>query len=266
MSDVVLMEKESGVASVTLNRPKALNALTQELADALLETLAGLEHDPDVRVVVLRGAGGTFMAGGDVKHFHEVASRGDPVETRALFEALIPAVHRSILVLNHMPQPVIASVEGAVAGFGLSLALATDLVVAAQGTKFTLAYSRIGTSPDGGSTYTLPRLIGSKKATEIALLGGVFDAAEAERLGLVNRVVPADSLEAETRKLAESLARGPAQAYARTKALLRGSPATSLEAQLQREQESFIDCCTTADFAEGVAAFVEKRKAEFGRE
>jgi 2-(1,2-epoxy-1,2-dihydrophenyl)acetyl-CoA isomerase len=263
VSDTVLVEKEGGIAAVTLNRPKALNALNQEVADALVAVLADLERDSDVRVVVVRGAGGTFMAGGDVKRFHEVASQGDPEKLRDLFNALISAVHRAILIMNRMPQPIIASVEGAVAGFGLSLAMAADLVVAAEGTRFTLAYSRIGTSPDGGSTYTLPRLVGSKKATEIALLSGVFDAAEAERLGLLNRVVPADSLEAETRKLAQRLARGPAYAHARTKALLRGSLATNLETQLQREQESFIDCCTTADFAEGVAAFVEKREGKF---
>jgi 2-(1,2-epoxy-1,2-dihydrophenyl)acetyl-CoA isomerase len=154
-----------------------------------------------------------------------------------------------------MPQPVVASVSGAVAGFGLSLMLATDLVVAAEGTRFNLAYARIGASPDGGATFTLPRLVGLQKAMEIALLADFLDAAEAERLGLVNRVVPADQLEA---------ARGPAYAYARTEALLRGALANTLETHLQREQESLTDCSTTVDFAEGVAAFVEKREAKFG--
>lgn len=263
MSDLVLIETEGGIATVTLNRPKALNALNQELADEFVAALDDLERDSGVRVVVVRGAGGTFMAGGDVKGFHEVASEGDPGKLRDSFETLISAVNRAILILDRMPQPVIASVEGAVAGFGLSLAAATDLVVAAEGTRFTLAYSRIATSPDGGATYTLPRLVGPKKAAEIALLSDVFDAQEALRLGLVSRVVAAASLEAETRKLAERLARGPAYAYARTKALLRGSLSNDLETQLQREKKSFIDCCTTVDFAEGIAAFVEKRKPEF---
>jgi 2-(1,2-epoxy-1,2-dihydrophenyl)acetyl-CoA isomerase len=263
MSENILLARDGGIATVTLNRPKTMNALNQELADALAETLVGLERDPDVRVVVLRGAGPAFMAGGDVAAFHEAASRGAN-EIRAVIGALIPAAHRSIQALNRMPQPVVASVSGAVAGFGLSLMLATDLVVAAEGTRMNLAYARIGASPDGGATFTLPRLVGLKKATEIALLNDFIDAAEAERLGLVNRVVPAEQLEAATRELAERLARGPARAYARTKSLLRGSLSNSLEAQLLREQENLIDSSTTADFAEGVAAFVEKRKAKFG--
>jgi len=262
VSDVVLVEKDGAIATVTLNRPEVLNALDRELARALTAALARLERDPAVRVVVLRGAGGVFMAGGDVKHFHAAASRG-PREIRTLVEELLPIVHDGIRTLQRMPQPVIASVGGAVAGFGLSLMLAADLVVAAEGTRFTLAYARIGTSPDGSATYTLPRLVGLHKAMEIALLADVFDTPEAERLGLVNRVVPEDQLEAETRKLAERLARGPAHAYARTKALLRASLANDLETQLQREQESFAECAVTADFAEGVAAFVEKREAKF---
>jgi len=263
MSENILLARQAGIATVTLNRPKTLNALDQQLADALADALAGLERDPGIRVVVLRGAGSAFMAGGDVRAFHEAARRG-PDEIRAVVETLIPAAHRSVQTLQRMPQPVIASVGGAVAGFGLSLMLATDLVLAAEGTRFNLAYLRIGTSPDGGATYALPRLVGLHKAMEIALLSDFLDAAEAERLGLVNRVVPKDQLEATTRELAERLTRGPAYAYARTKALLRGSLSHTLETHLQREQESFINCSTTADFAEGVAAFVEKRDAKFG--
>lgn len=262
MSDVVLLDQSGGIATVTLNRPRSLNALDQALAESLTETLAGLEHAREVRVVVLRGAGRAFMAGGDVKHFHESARRGAQV-IRGEVERLIPVVHRGIQTIQRMPQPVIASVAGAAAGFGMSLVLASDLALAAEGTRFTLAYANIGTSPDGSSTYTLPRLVGLKRAMEIALLADVFDAAEALRLGLVNRVVPEGALEAETRALAERLARGPAHAYARTKQLLRSSFANSLETQLQREQEAFADCSTTADFAEGAAAFVEKRKPKF---
>lgn len=262
MSDTILLDKDGGIATVTLNRPKALNALDWDLAAALPKVLGELQFDRDVRVVVITGAGRAFMAGGDVKAFHEASKLGDD-EIRALVDHMILNVHQAIQILDEMPQPVIASVGGVVAGFGLSLALATDLIVTAEGTNFTLAYSGIGVSPDGGSTFTLPRLVGLKKATEIALLSDNFDAAEAERLGLVNRVVPADDLESETRKLAERLARGPAVVYARTKKLLRGSLSATLDTQLRHEHESFKTCATTADFAEGTAAFVEKRKPTF---
>jgi 2-(1,2-epoxy-1,2-dihydrophenyl)acetyl-CoA isomerase len=143
--------------------------------------------------------------------------------------------------------------------------MACDLALAADTANFTLAYTLIGTSPDGGSTYALPRLVGAKKAMEIALLGERFDAATAERLGLVNRVVPAASLEAETHKLAARLAAGPIGAYGRTKALLNGSLNASLEAQLQREAEAFAQCAAEPDFAEGVRAFLEKRRPQWRR-
>jgi len=262
MSDLVLIDRGEGIATLTFNRPKALNALDLAMARALADALAGVESDPSVRVVILRGEG-AFMAGGDVKGFHAAALKG-PAQVQAAVSELIETAHRSIALLERMRQPVLASVEGAAAGIGLSLMLATDLVIAAEGTRFTLAYSKIGTSPDGSSTWTLPRIVGPKKAMEIALLSDMFDAAEALRLGLVNRVVPRDELAAETRALAQRLAQGPAHALARTKALLRESLSNDLATQLERERESFVDCAGTPDFAEGVAAFSEKRAARFG--
>jgi 2-(1,2-epoxy-1,2-dihydrophenyl)acetyl-CoA isomerase len=262
MSDLVLTEKDAGIATVTFNRPKTMNALDLPMARALAEALVTLEEDREAKVVVLRGEG-AFMAGGDVKSFHQAAQQGS-AQVRAAVGELIEAAHGAIETIARMHQPVIASVEGAAAGIGLSLVLATDLVVAAEGTRFTLAYSKIGTSPDGSSTYTLPRLVGSKKAMEIALLSDVFDAEEALRLGLLNRVVPAEDLAAETRALAERLAAAPTHALASTKALLRESFANDLPTQLEREKESFVDCAGTPDFKEGVAAFVEKRTPRFG--
>ncbi len=165
--------------------------------------------------------------------------------------------------MRRMPQPIVASLRGAAAGFGLSLALAADLAIAAQDAYFTLAYCRIGTSPDGGSTYHLPRLVGLRKALEIALLGERFDAATARELGIVNWVVPGAALESETAKVARRLAEGPGHALAQTKKLLDASFERTLEAQLAAEAETFAGCAASADFAEGVSAFVGKRAARF---
>jgi 2-(1,2-epoxy-1,2-dihydrophenyl)acetyl-CoA isomerase len=258
---VVLVAREGAVATITLNRPQALNALNRELT-VLRDAVFAVENDAGVRCVVLRG-GEHFMAGGDLKWFKTLAEGRTSAENRVQFEAFVHEVHTLILSLRRMPKPVIAGVRGAVAGFGMSLMMATDLAIAADSAYFTLAYTLIGISPDGGSTFSLPRSVGQKKAMEIALLGERFDAASAERLGLVNRVVPSASLDAETGKLAARLAAGPTAVYARTKALVNGSLNATLESQLQREAEAFAQSASEPDFMEGLAAFIEKRKPQF---
>jgi 2-(1,2-epoxy-1,2-dihydrophenyl)acetyl-CoA isomerase len=258
----LLVADEGGVRTLTLNRPKALNALNRELTLALREAAFAAEHDKAVRCLVLRG-GEHFMAGGDLKWFQEQVSTMSPEAIRVQFEGFIHEVHAMILSLRRMPKPVVASVRGAAAGFGLSLVMACDLALAADSAYFTLAYASIGVSPDGGSTFSLPRMLGLKKAMEIALLADRFDAAAAERLGLVNRVVPAEALDAETAKLAARLAAGPTAVFGRTKALLNESLDNVLEKQLQREAESFAQCAAEADFREGLAAFIGKRRPQF---
>jgi 2-(1,2-epoxy-1,2-dihydrophenyl)acetyl-CoA isomerase len=262
MTESILLEVSEGVATVTLNRPEVLNALSDDMIAALVEVMTRVEADPAVRCVVLRGAGDHFMAGGDVKGFHGRLAE-TPAERGAHFRAKIHKLHPAIVAMRRMPKPVVASLHGAAAGFGLSLALATDLAIAAEDAYFTLAYCLIGTSPDGGSSFHLPRIVGLRKAMEIALLGERFNAETAHRLGLVNWVVPSDELEAETVKLAARLARGPGHALGETKALLNASFDNALEAQLALEVESFASCAATQDFAEGVTAFVEKRSAQF---
>ncbi len=263
MTETVLLEVSEGVATVTLNRPAALNALSDDMIVHLVAAMAQVEEDRAVRCVVLRGAGDHFMAGGDIKGFHGRLSETTPAERAAHFRDKIHSLHPAIVSMRRMPKPVIASLRGAAAGFGLSLALATDLAIAAEDAYFTLAYCRIGTSPDGGSSYHLPHIVGVRKAMEIALLGDRFDAKTAQALSLVNWVVPAAELDAETAKLAARLARGPSYALGQTKALINACIDNTLEDQLAMEAESFARCAGTDDFAEGVSAFVEKRSANF---
>ncbi|NBS97179.1 MAG: enoyl-CoA hydratase [Betaproteobacteria bacterium] len=244
-----------------MNRPAALNALSHEMNAALVDVSSQLEHDVGVRCVVIQGAGEHFMAGGDVKSFSEGPS--DPEQRRMLFENGISQTHSIITRLRRMPKPVIASVKGAVAGFGLSLMSACDLVIAADSSFFTLAYCHIGTSPDGGATYALPRTVGVKQAMEIALLGDRFDASRALELGLINQVVPVAELEHATAKLAARLSKGPTAVYGRTKNLINQSLNRTLPEQLQAEQDNFVASALGADFSEGIRAFVEKRKPNF---
>jgi len=262
MSDVVLVKRSGAVATVTLNRPQALNALDDAMLAALEEIFTRLEADPAVRAVIVTGAGEHFMAGGDIKMFGRSLDL-PPAERRRRFEAVVHRVHPTVMAIRRMRAPVIASVRGAAAGFGMSLVLASDLAIATEDAYFTLAYSLIGTSPDGSGTYHLPRAVGMKKAMELALLADRFDAKTALQIGLINRVVPAAELDATTTAVAERLAQGPTHAYGNTKRLLNRALASTLESQLQAEAESFADCAATEDFAEGVRAFVEKRKPRF---
>ena len=260
----VLTASAGGITTITLNRPKALNALDRNLTMGLRDAVFAAEQNRSVRCVVIRG-GEHFMAGGDLKWFDDLVRSRPPAENRIQFEGFVHEVHGLILSVRRMPKPVIAAVSGAAAGFGMSLMMACDLVIAADNAYFSLAYALIGASPDGGSTFALPRIVGAKKAMEIALLGERFDATTAERLGLVNRVVPSAALEQETSKLAARLAAGPTAVYGRTKALLNGSLNASLETQLQREAEAFAQSAAEPDFAEGIRAFIEKRKPQWHR-
>lgn len=259
----VVSHLEDGVLTLTLNRPESLNALNLAMIADLKAATGAAELDDRVRAVVIRG-GEHFMAGGDLKWFHSQLEL-PPAERQALFEQTIAAVHSSTLQIRRMGKPVIAAVNGAAAGFGLSLVLACDLAVAADSAYFTLAYCHIALSPDGGATWFLPRAVGAKRAAEIALLGDRFDARQALEWGLINRVVAAADLAAEADKLARRLARGPREALARTKALLQASSSQSLAEQLFAEQGSFAACAVNPDFGEGLAAFLEKRKPVFGQ-
>ncbi|MDQ6917044.1 MAG: enoyl-CoA hydratase [Pseudomonadota bacterium] len=262
MNTTLLLDRDGAIATLTLNRPASLNALDPEMIEALIEHSAALAADDSVRCVVLRGAGRHFMAGGDIRSFNDKLNNA-PDERRHEFTRMVEHMHVAIENLQRMPHPVLASVHGAVAGFGLSLMCACDLAIAADSSYFTSAYRHLGLTPDGGASYTLPRLVGLKKAMEIVLLGERFDASEALRLGLVNRVVGESELQTVTHSVAMALATGPALALRNGKRLINGSLSQSLSAQLLAEAQSFGACAASDDFAEGVRAFLDKRTPRF---
>lgn len=258
----LLFDVKDGIATLTMNRPEARNALSMDMRKAMRERLLECERDPQVRVVLIKGAGEHFMAGGDVKRFHGELNVDDRLRHEGFLNG-IHDLHPMIFAMRRMPKPIVGCIRGAAAGFGLSLVMACDLAIAAEDAFFTLAYVHIGTTPDGGGTYFLPRLVGLKKAMEIAWLGDRFDAKTAKDLGIVNWVVPVAGLEAETAKLAKRLASGPTAVYGRAKNLLQNSIERTAETQLQAEAEMFAASAIGNDFKEGVRAFVEKRPPKF---
>jgi len=251
----VLLKIESGIAHLTVNRPEAMNAIHVPMADAFLAQCQAIAQDPSVRVVVLRGAGKAFGVGGDL-----ATLQTDSVNSA---NALISRLHEAVLILARLNAPVIASLHGVVAGGSLSLSSACDLAIAAEGTRFNLAYANVAASCDVSASWSLPRLVGLRNALQMALLSDTFDAQEALRLGLVNRVVPAEALEAEVSALANRLAQGPTLAYGKLKRLMRESFQNTLEAQLEAERTQFMASAQTADFKEALDAFLSKRKPNF---
>lgn len=258
MNDVVELKIVDGRADITLNRPAQLNALNYDLAERLDAILTLIARDRSIRVAVLKGAGRAFMAGGDVRDFYDAG-----VNASDQVERLIVPFHRIILGVRQLHSPVIASVHGAVAGGGLALALACDFVMASTDAIFSPAYLKIGASPDGGTTGSVTKLLGARRALEWLMLGDALTADEAMRAGLINRVVAPSDLGAETAALAARIAAGPAHAQASLKKLVWQAPTASLEEQLQAEAAEFIEVSKTADFREGVAAFVERRSPRF---
>jgi len=257
---------EDRIALITMNRPKRRNALSGEMLRGLETTLAEVETDPDVGCVVLTGAGGAFCAGGDVKGMAESGSGSAERRT-----TLDEAIHRQRLSqrrtagkLYAMPKPTIAALPGAAAGAGLSLALACDLRIAAEGAILTTAFANVGFSGDYGGTFFMTKLIGAARARELYFLSDKIDAAEAERLGLVNRVVPADALEKEAHALAHRLAHGPTVAYRYMKENInRALTGGELDDCLDLEATHHVHTSLTHDHRNAVMAFVEKRKPVF---
>ena len=247
---------DAAVATLTLDRPDALNALTIALKEELLAAFDAVAADHAVRAVVLTGAGRAFCAGQDLRERLEPDAPPLETEIRVRYNPLIRA-------MRALPKPIVGAINGVAAGAGASLAFACDIRIAAEGATFLLAFGRVGLIPDSGATWLLPRLIGGAKAAELSLTSEPLSAVDAERFGLVTRVVPGDALLAEAHALAVRLAAGAPRAHALTKRALAASWDASLEDQLETEAILQGEAGGTADHAEGIAAFLERRPPRF---
>lgn len=249
---------DDGVAHLALARPDHGNAIDLQLAKDLNSVLTAWSHDGRVRAVLLTGDGPTFCVGGDLKDF---AGHGD--DRPQHLADITTYLHAAMSRLMRLPAPVVAAVQGSAAGAGLSLAAAADLVLAGASSRFVMAYTAIGLTPDGSATWTLPRLVGLRRALELTLTNRRLSAEEAVAEGIATRVVPDDQLDDEALVLARTLAAGPTGALGAAKRLLRESLGRDLEAQLVLETESLAVAAGTADGREGIAAFLGKRAPEF---
>jgi 2-(1,2-epoxy-1,2-dihydrophenyl)acetyl-CoA isomerase len=254
--DAIRFEISDAIATITLDRPEALNALTVTLKEELLVAFGAIARDRAVRSVVLTGAGRAFCAGQDLKERLESDASPLTVELRDRYNPIIRA-------MRSLNQPIDGAINGVAAGAGASLAFACDIRLASEGATFRLAFGQIGLVPDSGATWFLPRLVGRAKAAELALLGEPLSAIDAERFGLVARVVPADALAAEARTVAARLAALAPRALALTKRALDRSWSVSLDAALDDEAYWQGIAGATNDHREGIAAFVEKRTPRF---
>jgi 2-(1,2-epoxy-1,2-dihydrophenyl)acetyl-CoA isomerase len=256
--ETLILERHGGVATVTLNRPDTFNALSLALGRDIFHATLELDDDPAVRCIVVTGRGKAFCAGGDVKDFVDQLPR-----IGAHIKELTTYLHGAVSRLARTAKPVIMAVNGVAAGGGLSFALAGDIVVAAESARFTMAYSKIAATPDGSSSYFLPRLVGLRRAMELYLTNRVLSAREALEWGLVTRVVPDAELPAAVSALADELAAGPTLAIGGAKRLFHQSTWESLETQMELEAQAIADSGRTEDFREGVTAFAAKRTPTF---
>jgi 2-(1,2-epoxy-1,2-dihydrophenyl)acetyl-CoA isomerase len=255
----VTLDVRDGVAHLTLRRGDAGNAIGLALARSFRDAAQACTSDERVRVVLLSGAGRSFCVGGDLREFSAVA----PDRLGAHLLEVTDALHGALRALAAGDAPVVAAVQGAAAGAGVSLAAATDVTLAAADATFLLAYSNIGYSPDGGATWSLPRIVGYKRALELLLLNPRLSASQAQEAGLVTTVVEPDRLLDEAASVAARLASGPTRAFGITRRLLAGALTCDLDAQLDREAQALAAAATSPEGVEGVAAFLEKRPAKF---
>lgn len=251
-------EKSDNVARISLNRPDAANGLNAAMARELAEIAAHCASDASIKTVVLTGTGKFFSAGGDLKAMSENKDAAG-----RFVKQLADNLHRALATFARMDAPLIVAVNGVAAGAGFSMAVTGDLVIASESASFTMAYTRAGLSPDGGSSYYLPRLIGLRKTQELMLTNRTLSADEALQWGLINFVVPASALIAKTNELANDFVLGATQSNAAVKKLLLTSFGNRLEEQMELEGRFIAECAESEDGKEGVAAFLAKRRARF---
>jgi 2-(1,2-epoxy-1,2-dihydrophenyl)acetyl-CoA isomerase len=254
----LIVERAAQVATITLNRPEALNALDLALGRELFHATLEVDEDPGIRCVVVTGAGTAFCAGGDVKGFADNLPR-----IGVLIKELTTYLHGAVSRLCRSDKPVIMAVNGVAAGGGFSLALSGDLVVASESARFTMAYSKIAATPDGSSSYFLPRLIGLRRAVDLYVSNRVLTAREALEWGLVTRVVADGEFKTAVDALARELAQGPTRAFGAAKRLLHQSTWESLETQMELEAQAIAASGHTRDFGVGVTAFANKQTPTF---
>jgi 2-(1,2-epoxy-1,2-dihydrophenyl)acetyl-CoA isomerase len=262
-SQTVNLRRDGAAATIELNRPEALNAWNGQLGDELLAAVREVAGDASVRAVVLTGAGRAFSSGADLRDLSGRESR-TPEGHVDVKRVLTERYHPIITSIRTMPKPVLAAVNGPAVGIGLSLALAADLILATESAYFMLAFVNIGLVPDGGSSVFVPSRVGFARAAEMAMLGERVTAAQALEWGLINRVVPDAAFADEVTTLRDRLASGPTRSYAGTKRQLNQWLYTRMEEQLEFEADIQQEMAASGDFAEGVAAFIEKRAAAFG--
>ena len=252
------LEVRDGVACLTFNRPKVGNAMSPLMARELSDAAIRCDDDPAIRAVVLTGAGKLFCAGGDLGMFAEAGAGA-----KSMLKAMAGDLHMALSRLARMAPPVIAAVNGAAGGAGMSIVMAADLAIAAQSAKFTMAYTNAGLSPDGSSTFYMPRKIGDRRARELMLTNRVLTATEAEAWGVVNQVVPDGEALSTAMTLAGRLALGPTRAFGAVKTLLNETFEHGLEAQMELEARAIAELSVSEDGQEGIRAFMEKRKPKF---
>ena len=259
--DRIILEKDATIGWIRFNRPERLNAFAGTMRTDLLHALQELEHDPEIRSVIITGVGRAFSTGGDIGVMSEIIQEGD----RTRFEQLVRSGADVVRQIDAMSKPVIAAINGAAAGAGACLTLACDLRIASESASIGFTFLRVGLHPDWGGSFFLPRLIGPAAAAEFIFTGGMINAERGERMGLFNRVVPAAQLEAAARGFAGEIAASPADVVADAKRVLRRSLASTLSQVLELEIESQLRAFDSPDFKEGITAFLEKRSPRFGR-